>query len=149
HPATHGIRANGDRPLGAAHVTLAEHLQRAGYATAASVAAFVTTRPWQLDQGYDAYFEPRVEEGGNYWHSARTADAVVDDGLAWLADRSPEQPWHLWVHLYDAHHPYDPPDAYVDPEDPRPYDGEIAYVDDQLERLLAGVDRARTVVLVV
>src|SRR5207244_11722323 len=49
-----------------------------------------------------------------------------------------------WVHLYDAHAPYAPPEPY-----PQTYDGEVAYVDAQVARLLGAIDRKTTIVAIV
>ncbi len=155
NPPTHGIRSNGGGVLVEAHRTLAEILQDADYATAASVSAFVTTRQWGFAQGFDAYFDeiPKEEEvegtPSNFWHEERRADAVIDDALGWLATVGTERPRFVWVHLYDAHFPYRPPEGYLDPADPRPYDGEIAYVDDQVERLVQAFAGRPTYVVVV
>ncbi|RME20177.1 MAG: tetratricopeptide repeat protein, partial [Deltaproteobacteria bacterium] len=48
----------------------------------------------------------------------------------------------LWVHLYDAHFPYAPPPDYAQRFAQHPYDGELAYVDDQLDRLERALDAA-------
>src|SRR5690606_18554159 len=113
YPPTHGIRSNGGGRLGDEHRTLAEILRDHGWRTAASVGAFVTTRRWGFDQGFDAYFDAVPEAGRNFWHGERPADAVVDDALGWKAQQPPDRPLFLWVHLYDAHFPYVPPDGYV------------------------------------
>ena len=47
------------------------------------------------------------------------------------------KPWFAWVHLFDAHHPYEPPEPYASRFDGRPYVGEVAYVDAQVGRLRA------------
>ncbi len=137
-PYHHNIRSNGDNVLAPEFVTLAERLQAEGWATAASVAAFVTTRQWGFSQGFDAYFDTLPEEGQgrNYWHMERPGDLVVDDALNWLAGVPAEQPVFLWVHLYDAHNPYVPRGAYAETLKDRPYDAEIAFVDDQVKRLV-------------
>ena len=136
------VRDNGATPLNERFTTLAEVFQGAGYATAGSAAAFVTTRQWGFAQGFDAYFDempPRVEQAKaaqNYWHSERPGELVVGDALAWLATVPKEKPVFLWVHLYDAHMPYRPPDSYAKLQPGRPYDAELAYVDDQVGRLV-------------
>ena len=61
-------------------------------------------------------------------------------------------PWFLWVHYYDPHAPYEPPADLAERFRRSPYDGEIAFVDRQLARLLQALDvrsdTARTLVLV-
>lgn len=136
YPPRLGLRANGDGVLGAEHATLAEHLQGAGWATAASVSAFVTTRIWGFDQGFDAYFDAVPEAAGNIWRGTRDATEVVDEALAWWGSQPDGRQRLLWVHLYDAHFPYTPPEPFASAHEGRPYDGEIAYVDAELGRLL-------------
>jgi uncharacterized protein YciI len=80
YPPRHGIRRNGDRALDPSFTTLAELLHDAGWRTAASTAAFVTTRRWGFDQGFDAYFD-QVPSGDDVWHAERPGAAVVDDAL--------------------------------------------------------------------
>ncbi|MDP6932645.1 MAG: sulfatase-like hydrolase/transferase, partial [Myxococcota bacterium] len=67
-----------------------------------------------------------------------------DDVLGGLGELDAQRPLFLWVHLYDAHYPYSPPEPYTEQFPERPYDGEIAYMDAQLARLdeaLAKADR--------
>lgn len=142
YPYHHQIRANGDNVLAESFTTLAEILKGAGYQTAASVAAFVTTRQWGLSQGFEAYFDQMPEETGkdrNFWHTERPGAAVVDDALSWLSVASADKPHFLWVHLYDAHFPYVPVGDYAESHAKKPYDGEIAGVDDQVQRIVDAV----------
>ncbi len=139
YPFHHNVRNNGDNVLAPEFDTLAEILQSNGWATAASAAAFVTTRQWGFAQGFDAYFDsmPEQDEGSrNFWHTERPADQVVDDALAWLAQTPADKPVFLWVHLYDAHYPYHLRGEYAETYKDKPYDGEIAFVDDQIQRLV-------------
>lgn len=142
YPTRHGVRNNGDAILHDEATTLAEVLKAAGYATGASVSAFVTTRVWNLDQGFDMYSD-RISAGANpqnKWNQERRADEVVDDALSWLQDVKSDQPFFLWVHFYDPHHPYQPPAEAQLLAPGRPYDGEIAYMDGQIGRLKAAID---------
>jgi arylsulfatase A-like enzyme/tetratricopeptide (TPR) repeat protein len=132
YPPRHGVRGNGDAVLPESLVTAPEVLAAAGYTTGASVAAFVTAKIWQLDQGFQTYREELAGPVSSRWHRTRRADQVIDDAIDWL-DGLPPGPWFLWVHLYDPHAPYDPPPTETPLKDP--YDGEIAFVDQQLARL--------------
>lgn len=135
-PYHHHIRSNGDNVLAPEFTTLAEILQKNGYATGASVAAFVTNRQWGFAQGFNAYFDALPEDQErNFWHTERRGDMVVDDALNWLKTQK-DGPVFLWVHLYDAHFPYAAPADYVSRNPDRPYDAELAYVDDQIQRLV-------------
>lgn len=141
YPTRHGIRNNGDATLSDEATTLAERLQADGYRTAAAVSAFVTTSLWNLDQGFDAYYDDvQATRPGSRWARERSADAVVDDLLGWLsAQPDDDAPFFVWAHFYDPHHPYQPPPPY-DEGFAHPYDGELAFVDSQLARLLAAAE---------
>jgi len=134
-PPTHGVRDNGDFILGDNEVTLAERFQEAGYGTAAFTAAFPTQARWGFDQGFDIYHDPLERLPSQLdWRDQRRADEVVDDALATLPTF--DGPVFSWVHLFDAHWPYDPPEPFLSEHAGRAYDGEIAFADKQVERLL-------------
>jgi arylsulfatase A-like enzyme len=138
-PPRHGVRGNGVFALPAEIPTLAEHLRRAGFATAAFVGAIVLDRHYGLDRGF-AHYDDRMSlrhatRGGGY--AERRAEAVVDAALAWLANAPPR--FFAWVHVYDPHAEYDPPPAWKDRVPGDGYRSEIAYADAQLGRLLAAV----------
>lgn len=131
YPTRHGVHNNGDAILKDEVDTLAELLKGEGYRSAASVSAFVTTATWNLDQGFDAYFDDVRRSNGSRWEYERPADEVVADLEQWLP--TGEEPFFAWAHFYDAHAPYE------DREDfqlASPYDEEIAFVDQQLGRLI-------------
>jgi choline-sulfatase len=143
YPAYHGVRINGQAALASVHRTLAEVLADAGYATAGFVGAFVLDGRWGLDQGF-AHYDDRLELGAgeqiDLASIQRPANEVVDAALAWLAEPR-SGPFFAWVHLYDAHAPYAPPEPYASRYGGRGlaglYDGEIAFADEQVGRLLA------------
>lgn len=134
-PWRHGVRSNGDATLDDRHETLAERLKAGGWQTGASVGAFVTSRTWGFNQGFDAFFDEIKGRPGETWRQQRPADQVVDDAAAWVLTTKKDEPLFLWVHFYDAHFPYAPPESYAEQFKGRPYDGEIAFMDDQLARL--------------
>jgi len=148
-PPSHGVRDNGDFVLGEDAVTLAEQFREAGWTTAAFTAAFPTQRRWGFDQGFDLYRDPLDDLPTRLdWRDERRAGEVVDDALEHLPEL--EGPLFVWVHLFDAHWPYDPPEPWASAQEGRPYDGEIAYASDQVGRLLEWWDArfARSTVLV-
>jgi arylsulfatase A-like enzyme/tetratricopeptide (TPR) repeat protein len=159
YPTFHGVRLNGTTALGASHTTLAEALAQDGYQTGAFVGAFVLDSRWGLNQGfrvYDDQFDLKKFKHLDLAGVQRPANEVVDAALRWL-DGQKQVPFFAWVHLYDAHSPYEPPEPFVSEFRSRGlpglYDGEISFVDQQLARLLAwlqgaGLDQ-RTVVLIV
>jgi len=139
YPPHHGIRNNGDAILPDAIQTLPETLKENGFQTAASISAFVTTRIWNLDQGFDAYFDDIDQQKGGRWAQERVAEEVIDDLLQWWDTRDPAKPTFMWAHLYDPHHPHIVHEEYTDI--PNTYDAEIAYMDDQIDRLYRQVSK--------
>ncbi len=140
-PPGHGVRHNGVFRLPDAIPTLAERLREAGHATGAVVGSQVLGRRYGLQRGFD-FYDDRLKDrtaGGSGWPERR-ADQVVDAALA-LVDRLGPR-FFLWVHFYDPHMTYDPPAGFASAFSSRPYDGEIAFVDAQLGRMLEGL-RAR------
>jgi arylsulfatase A-like enzyme/Tfp pilus assembly protein PilF len=156
-PPIHGVRDNGGYVLGEAQTTLAEVLRGAGYATGAFVGAFVVDSKWGLDQGFDDYVDrfdlTRTSDHGiSIADISRPAGDVADAALSWLGSTI-DRRFFAWVHFYDAHVPYEPPEPWRSQFASRPYLGEIAYADAQLGRLIGWLrDRSlleRTVVVVV
>lgn len=147
-PPVHGVRDNADAPLAARHTTLAERYAAKGYRTGAFVGSVVLDPERGLAQGFEVYesVDPHAVP-----RQQRRGDAVVSSALRWL-DGAAAQRFFLWTHLYDAHAPYDAPppyrDAHLDP-----YVAELLFVDAQIGRLLAALDRlglaANTYVIVV
>jgi choline-sulfatase len=144
-PLHHGLRNNGAGTFPADRATLATVLGQAGYRTGAFVSAFVLDHRFGLNRGFDDYDDEVARElnPGSSWDAERRGGDTVDRALAWIG-RADSRPYFVWVHLYDAHAPYAPPAPL-----PRTYDGEIAYVDAQVGRLLGAVDRGNTIVAVV
>jgi choline-sulfatase len=141
-PPTHGLTDNGMRAQRFPVPTLAERLQAEGYDTAAFVAAFVLNSIHGLDRGFARYDDGPDEAGDVFELFRGTAPAAerVDRLLEWL--RQPrQQPFFAWLHLFDAHSPYLPPPGFETRYAANPYDGEIAYIDSQLARVLAFLER--------
>jgi choline-sulfatase len=143
-PLHHGLRNNGAGSFPADRATLATTFSGAGYRTAAFVSAFVLDHRFGLNRGFDTYDDEIVRDpnSNSSFDAERRGADTVDRALAWLVKPS-ERPFFAWVHLYDAHAPYAPPQPY-----PQTYDGEVAYVDAQVGRLLAAIDRRKTIVVV-
>ena len=138
YPFQHGVRNNGLFALPETADTLAERFATRGYQTAAFIAAAVVNREFGLAQGFQTYDDVR-ERGDGLAPPERSAQAVIDDALAWLRDR-PNAPFFLFIHLFDPHMPYRPPPEFEAAYPGRPYLAEIAYVDAQLGRLRAALD---------
>ena len=149
-PPSHGVRDNGDFVLGDEAITLAERFSGAGWSTAAFTSAFPTQARWGFAQGFDVYHDPlpRLPTQRD-WRDERRATDVIDDAIEILGEL-PNGPVFSWVHLFDAHWPYDPPEPFATDHAGRPYDGEIAYAAAEVQRLLSWWDahHPRSIVLI-
>jgi len=134
YPSSHGVRSNQYR-LDENIATLAEILQAHGYRTAAFVSSFVLEPGHSgMQRGFELYdynfFHSRLIPGpvarltvvyilsglGLLDLLERDARAVTDSALAWL--EQPKEPFFLWVHYWDPHRPYAPPEPYAAQSDP-------------------------------
>ena len=148
YPPHHGVRDNTDRGLDPAHATLATILHDRGFHTAAFVGAIVLGADRGLARGFDVYDDGRAP--GLPPPRRRPGREVVNHARAWI-DRLDDTPFFLWVHLYDVHAPQALPVDFRRASGDR-YEGGIAYVDDQIGRLLDALGRrdrlANTVIVV-
>lgn len=137
YPMATGVHDFSGNKLPPGSMTLARVLQSHGYSTAAFIASAALDSRFGLNQGFDTYYDHF-----NLGHSReihldeieRRGDKVVDLALKWLESHH-QKPFFLWVHLYDPHAPYDPPEPYARLYRTHPYDGEIAFADAQVGRL--------------
>ncbi len=125
--------------------TLAEYFLREGYATAAVLGSPVLSSRFGLSRGFEDYDDrfgvsTREQEAG-LPNIKRPAGSVVRLALEWLDGHAPGKPFFLWLHFYDPHLPYRPPEPFRSRFAARPYDGEIAYTDSALATLFAGLRR--------
>jgi arylsulfatase A-like enzyme/Flp pilus assembly protein TadD len=114
-----------------------------GYHTAAFVGSLILDPVARsapgFDRGFDTYdagFHRRRPEEDRYQAIERRGGEVVAHALAWLSGHQ-KGPFFIWVHLYDAHDPYDPPEPYKTRYASEPYDGEIAYADSAVGKFLS------------
>lgn len=134
YPAGHGVHENArhvseDQPL------LAARLHEAGYRTAAFVSSFVLARRFGLARGFDVY-DDELPDG----RAERIAAATTDRALAYL-ERAGAGSLLMWVHYFDPHAPYEPPEPFRSRYAQNPYLGEIAAMDQQLGRLAEAFER--------
>ncbi len=142
YPATHGVRDFTSGPLRPDLPTLATILKANRYQTAAFVSAFVLDRSWGLGRGFDLYYDKFQDEdfqGVNPGNVQRPADQTLDQVLPWLEKTN--GPFFLWLHLFDPHHDYRPPEPFRSLYASDPYAGEVAWVDSQLARLVGMLKR--------
>ena len=146
YPAQHGIRDNISRALAPDVPTLAEAYKAAGFETAGFVSSIVLSRQSGLGRGFDT-FSDQFELGPDAHDEARfldilekRGDVAVADAIAWL-ERHASARTFAWVHLYDPHAPYAPPEPYASRYADRPYDGEVAWSDELVGRLDAALAR--------
>jgi len=136
----HDFSANKLSPL---QPTLASVLKQAGYQTGAVIAAAVLDSRFGLNQGFDFYYDhfdfSRLDET-NLDEMERPGNVVADVTLNWLEKdwlaKNSQKKFFLWMHLYDPHFPYHPPEPYTKEYASHLYDGEIAFADEQVGRLL-------------
>jgi arylsulfatase A-like enzyme/Tfp pilus assembly protein PilF len=140
YPTNHGVHDNVGYRLPESRTTLAKILKAQGYETAAFIGAYVLNSRFGLSQGFDEY-DDRIAGSSpsglivNLNSVERPAGEVVTRALAWLNARTRSR-FFVWIHLYDPHDPYEPPSPFRSEYKDRPYDGEIAYADHELGRLL-------------
>ena len=137
HPAELGILDNGRAALPDDVETLAETCRDRGYRTAAFLAASVLDGRFGLSAGFDVYDDelPAPPGGVIEFDQERPANVVCDRALAWLAGNT-DSPFFCWVHFFDPHGPYEPPEPFRS-RLADPYDGEVAFADTQVGRLMS------------
>lgn len=155
YPAVHGVRDNSTFRLSDRATTLAEILRERGYRTGAVVGAFVLDSSFGLDQGFEFYDDDfpdpartammtlTGEEGRQIRLrkiNERSAPSVTGTAIAWLRENAGER-FFLWVHYYDPHLPYTPPEPWAAEYVNNPYDGEIAFVDRNLGEVIDELSR--------
>ncbi len=134
-PLYHGVHDNSSFIVSDEFLTLAEHLKNHGYATGAFVGAFPLDSRFGLTQGFDVY-DDNYGSGLSqvFSYVERKAEVVVERAMDWL-DTQQDNPWFLWVHCFDPHQRYDPPEPFKAQYKDHPYNGEVAYVDHALGKL--------------
>jgi arylsulfatase A-like enzyme/tetratricopeptide (TPR) repeat protein len=136
-PADSGIRDNMGNRLASSVPTLAELLKKNGYATGAAISAFVLRRETGVSRGFD-FFDDSTKtttSGEALGRIQRGGGETLQAARKWL-DGQGAQPFFLFLHLYDPHTPYEPPEPFFS-KYPNHYDGEIAYSDSVVGDLIA------------
>jgi arylsulfatase A-like enzyme/Flp pilus assembly protein TadD len=139
YPTLSGMHDFSGNKLSLKQSTLASVLKQAGYVTGAVIGSAVLDPRFGLDQGFDFYdgnFDFNRLQESNLEEMERPGNVVADVALDWLA-KNYRSTFFLWMHLYDPHYPYRPPAPYDEQYKDRLYDGEIAFADSQVGRLLS------------
>lgn len=142
YPFNHGVRNNGTYIVPKETVTLAERLKQEGYATSAIVSAFVLDSQFGLDQGFETYDDDLA--GGPkqkmFMFKEIPAKVTADKAIRWLKEGRPKnKPFFLWTHFFDPHADYAPPPDVAGRFPASRYQGEIAYADRELGRVMAAL----------
>jgi len=144
YPSFHGVRDFGSR-LPDSLPYLPTIFRARGYHTAAFVSSIILDPQNGFAPGfergfdtYDAGFHRKKRGEARLGSMQRRGDETVSRALAWL-QKNRQRPVFLWVHIWDAHDPYDPPSPFKERFSNSPYDASIAYVDATVGKLLAGL----------
>lgn len=144
YPFQNGVQDFTGEPLGDKFRSVAQSLRSAGYTTGAVVSSFVLDRSWGLARGFDYYddaFAASEFQTKDISLVERKAGDSIAHAITWLKKTSlstaQRRPFFLWLHLYDPHSPYDPPEPFHSEYSGHLYDGEIAYADHELGKLIA------------
>lgn len=140
HPNGTGLHVNFQGAVANEVRLLPEAFRASGYRTAAFISAWVLNSEFGLDRGFDHYDDLSDRTTGSEEQVERPADEIVDSALEWLA-QDPDQPFFAWLHFFDAHDPYEPPEGFRLGFD-HPYDGELAFIDTQIGRVLDWLDES-------
>jgi len=143
-PPHHGLRDNGIRALDQGVYTLAEAARAAGRRTAAFVSGFPLDARFGLEQGFEHYDDRLAAEtpGGVTRIQERRGDLTVGAARDWLATLAPSDSFFLWLHLFDAHEPYEAPPAFAARHPGDPYQAELAFQDAALGDLISALAQA-------
>jgi arylsulfatase A-like enzyme/Tfp pilus assembly protein PilF len=150
YPFQNGVQDFTGQPLDERFHSVAQVFKQQGYATGAVVSSFVLDRSWGLARGFDFYddaFSAESLQQKEIGLVDRSAEDSVTRALRWLDKdwrlQAAQRPFFFWLHLYDPHSPYDPPEPFRTQYRGHLYDGEIAYADHELGRLMAWLKQNR------
>jgi tetratricopeptide (TPR) repeat protein len=138
-PTRHGIRDNISPARLPEVPTLASVAKSADFRTAAFVSSIVLASGGGLERGFDLYSDElgdnaSAEDVPFLNELQRSGDDTLAEAIGWL-ESNRESRLFAWIHLYDPHHPYEPPEPYHTRYADRPYDGEVAWSDELIGRL--------------
>ena len=132
-PLYHGVHENSKSILAKDFFTLAEYLKEKGYSTGAFIGSFALDSRFGLNQGFDVYDKSYPSKTSSLSPPERNAGQVIQAALGWLEKQNLK--WFLFIHLWDPHDPYSPPQPFSATFKDDLYSGEVAYVDSELGKL--------------
>src|SRR6266849_528615 len=141
YPYQHGVRENAGFKLDPKHLTVATLLRSGGgYATGAFVGAFPLDARFGLNQGFDKYDDNygKGQASVDFIEQERSAMAVLDAATRWWNANEGRKRF-MWVHLYDPHAPYSPPEPFLSSYRDNEYLGEVAYTDSALAKAMGPI----------
>ena len=139
-PLYHGVHDNVKFKVQEKFLTMAEYLKSKGYSTAAFIGAFSLDSRFGLNQGFDVYDESYPAQSSVVFvPPERKAEDVIKPALDWLEEQNKQ--WFAWIHLWDPHTLYQPPEPFATKYKDDPYSGEVAYVDSELKKIFDFLER--------
>ena len=136
-PGRHGVRKNFTAAVDGRVSLLAEAFRNAGFNTGAFISAFVLDRRFGLSRGFNSYDPITFNVKGDVTEERLAAD-TVDAAIEWIENQ--EGPWFGWVHFFDPHSPYEPPEPFAGNFPDDPYLGEVASMDAEIGRLIRALE---------
>lgn len=138
-PQDHGVRDNAGFRLPPAVDTLATILKAHGYHTGAFVSAFPLDSRFGLGSGFDEY-DDRFADAARpaFLVQERSGAETVASATRWIESQA-TAPWFCWVHIYEPHYPYAPPEPFASRFPNEPYQGDVSAGDAALQPLLAPI----------
>ena len=137
-PPRHEVRDNMGFHLKEAHRTLAERYKAAGFATGGAISAYVLRSQTGIARGFDTYDDAlTIDAGSESLGSLQRDGGVAVQSLLRFVEGQGDKRFFAFLHLYEPHSPWTPPEKYRDLASP--YDGDVAYADELLGRFLDGL----------
>ena len=137
-PPRHEVRDNMGFHLKEGHRTLAERFKAKGFATGGAISAYVLRSQTGIARGFDTYDdELTIDAGSESLGSMQRDGGVAVARLLRFVEGQGDKRFFAFLHLYEPHSPWAPPEKYRDLASP--YDGDVAYADELLARFLEGL----------
>jgi arylsulfatase A-like enzyme/Tfp pilus assembly protein PilF len=127
-PPYHGVRDNLCYKFQERNTSIAEILREHAYTTGAIVSTFVLDAQFGLNQGFETYNDDFIEAQQHGEYLERKGHEASEFACKWLQEHCDEN-FFLFLHYYDPHDKYVPPEPFASRFADNLYAGEIAYTD--------------------